>query len=163
MRKWKTREAFSSYPVFTTFDGKRVMLVLGGDAITAHDPATGEELWRWGNWDPDQNKNLRLVASPVAGDGIAVVCAPKKRPVFGVKMGLKGKLDDSALAWTSDPKDFNSDVSTPVFYNGYFYVVSSDKKDHQLCSIPRPGKAPADRRSSHPQVQDSGSPRPTAG
>jgi outer membrane protein assembly factor BamB len=123
----ETREAFST-PVFTTYNGKRQMLVTGGDIISGHDAATGQELWRWGNWNPDQNKNLRLVPSAVAGEGVAVVCSPKKRPVFGVKMGLTGKLDDSALAWTSDPKEFSSDVSTPLFYQGHLYVLSSDYK-----------------------------------
>jgi outer membrane protein assembly factor BamB len=117
------------------------MLVTGGDVITAHDPATGKELWRWGNWNQDQNKNLRLVPSPVAGDGIALVCAPKKRPVFGVKLGLSGKLDDSALAWTSDPKEFTSDVSTPLFYQDHFYVITSDRTKTLSCVDPKTGKA----------------------
>jgi outer membrane protein assembly factor BamB len=136
----ETREAFST-PVFTTWHDKRIMLVTGGDVITAHDPATGKELWRWGNWNQDQNKNLRLVPSPVAGDGIALVCAPKKRPVFGVKLGLSGKLDDSALAWTSDPKEFTSDVSTPLFYQDHFYVITSDRTKTLSCVDPKTGKA----------------------
>ncbi len=134
----ETREAFST-PVFTTYKGQREMLVTGGDCITGHDAATGKELWRWGNWNPDLNKNLRLVPSPVAADGVAVVCSPKKRPVFGVKMGLNGKLSDSDLAWTSDPKEFSSDVSTPLVYQGHLYVLSSDYKKLS-CVEPQTGK-----------------------
>jgi outer membrane protein assembly factor BamB len=123
----ETLESFAS-PVCFTFNGQRQLLIVGGDCITGHDAATGKELWRWGNWNPDQNKNLRLVPSVVAGDGVAVACSPKKRPVFGVKLGLSGKQSDSALAWTSDPKQFTSDVSTPAFYEGKFYILDSDRK-----------------------------------
>ena len=134
----ETLESFAS-PVATTFEGKRLLLIVGGDCITTHDAATGKELSRWGNWNPDQNKNLRLVPSIVAGDGIAVVCSPKKRPVFGVKLGLSGNLSDSDLAWTSDPKEFTSDVSTPAFYQGKFYVLDSDHKT-LICVDPKTGK-----------------------
>jgi len=134
----ETLESFAS-PVAVTFEGKRQLLIVGGDCITGHDAATGQELWRWGNWNPDQNKNLRLVASAVAADGIAVACSPKKRPVFGVKMGLHGKLSDGDLAWTSEPKEFTSDVSTPAFYQGRLYVLDSDKKVLS-CVDPKTGK-----------------------
>ena len=120
-------ESFST-PVFVDFKGERQMLITGGDCISGHDAATGKELWRWGNWNSDKDKNLRLVPSAVAGDGIAVVCSPKNRPTFGVKLGLSGKLDDSALAWTSDPKVVTSDVSTPAYYQGSFYVLDSNRK-----------------------------------
>lgn len=135
----ETLESFST-PVFITFEGKRQMLVTGGDCISAHDAATGKELWRWGNWNPDENKNLRLVPCAVSGDGIAVVCTPKKRPIFGINMkGLAGKQSDGALAWTSDPKVATSDVSTPSFYQGKFYVLDSDRRALS-CLEPKTGK-----------------------
>ena len=133
----ETRESFST-PVFTNVDGKRQMLITGGDVISGHDAATGEEIWRWGHWNDDQNKNLRLVPSAVAGDGIAVVCAPKNRPAFGVKLGMTGKLSDGALAWTSDPKVVTSDVSTPLFYRGKFYILDSNRKTLS-CVDPKTG------------------------
>jgi outer membrane protein assembly factor BamB len=134
----ETLESFAS-PVTYTHNGKRELLIIGGDCITGHDADTGKELWRWGNWNPDLNKNLRLVPSVVAADGIAIACSPKKRPVFGVKLGLSGKQDDSALAWTSDPKQFTSDVSTPAYYEGKFYVLDSDRKAI-TCIEPATGK-----------------------
>ncbi|MBX7207330.1 MAG: PQQ-binding-like beta-propeller repeat protein [Verrucomicrobiaceae bacterium] len=134
----ETLESFAS-PVCATVNGQRQLFIIGGDCITGHDAATGKELWRWGNWNQDQNKNLRLVPSVVVGDGIALACSPKKRPVFGVKPGLSGKQNDSALAWTSDPKDFTSDVSTPAFYGGKFYVLDSDHRTI-TCVEPKTGK-----------------------
>ncbi len=134
----ETLESFAS-PVCFTFEGQRQLFIVGGDCITGHDASSGKELWRWGNWNPDQNKNLRLVPSVVIGDGIALACSPKKRPVFGVKLGLSGRQDDSALAWTSDPKQFTSDVSTPAFYEGKFYILDSDKRALS-CVEPKTGK-----------------------
>ena len=134
----ETLESFAS-PVVTTFEGKRRLMIVGGDCITTHDAATGKELSRWGNWNPDLNKNLRLVPSVVAGEGIAVVCSPKNRPVFGVRLGLSGNLSDGDLAWTSDPKELTSDVSTPAFYQGKFYILDSNRKVIS-CVDPKTGK-----------------------
>jgi outer membrane protein assembly factor BamB len=65
------------------------------------------------------------VPSVVAGNGIALACAPKKNPVFGFKLGSQGLTEP---LWTSDSKEVSSDVSTPLFYEGSFYVLDSDRK-----------------------------------
>lgn len=134
----ETLESFAS-PVVLPVKGQRQLLIVGGDCVTGHDPASGVELWRWGNWNPDLNKNLRLVPSVVTAGNTVVVCSPKKRPVFGVKMGLTGKQDDSALAWTSDGKVLTSDVSTPATYQGKLYVLDSDRRAIS-CVEPDTGK-----------------------
>ena len=121
-------EAFSS-PVFATHGGKRVMLISGGDTLTTHDAVTGDELARLTTWNlagEGYNKFFRLVPSPVVGDGIALVCAPKNSPVFALPMDSKGK--DVKPLWTTDPKIVTSDVSTPAFYEGSFYVLDSGRK-----------------------------------
>ncbi|OAI55721.1 hypothetical protein AYO49_05215 [Verrucomicrobiaceae bacterium SCGC AG-212-N21] len=128
-------EAFSS-PVFTTHEGKRIMLISGGDTCTAHDAATGEELWRLANYNSGKIGHWRLVASPVAGDGMALLCAPKKEPVYAVKLGSKGTVE---AAWKSDGKEATSDVSTPLFYQGKFYILDSDRKTLS-CVEPRTGQ-----------------------
>ena len=134
----ETLEAFSS-PVFHDHEGQRQMLIVGGDCITGHNAGTGEEIWRWGSWNPEKIGHWRLVPSVVAMDGVALACAPKNNPVFGVKLGLKGKLDDSALVWTSDPKVVTTDVSTPLAYQGFFYVLDSGRKSIS-CVEPKTGK-----------------------
>jgi len=120
-------EAFTS-PVPVTHGGRSELLVAGGDCITGHDPATGKELWRWGTWNPEKIGHWRLVPSPVAGGGVALACAPKGSPIYAVKLGQKGNLDDTAISWKSPERDISSDVSTPLFYQGRFYVLNSDKK-----------------------------------
>ena len=137
----EAKEAFST-PVLYEHNGKTQLLVTGGDCITGHDPETGKEIWRWGTWNPDKIGHWRLVPSPVAGNGIALACAPKGAPVYAVKLGGTGKLDDSHIAWKSTNGNVSSDVPTPLFYRGHFYVANNGRKrSHTLsCIEPASGK-----------------------
>ena len=132
-------ESFSS-PVFCTHGGKRVMLISGGDTLTLHDAASGKEYARLTTWNKageGYNKFFRLVPSPVVGDGIALVCAPKNSPVFAMSLDSKG--NDVQPLWTSDPKVVTSDVSTPAYYEGKFYVLDSGRRTLS-CVEPKTGK-----------------------
>lgn len=131
-------EAYST-PLPFTHQGRTEILIAGGDCITGHNPATGQELWRWGTWNPSRITHWRLVPSPVAGGGVVLACGPKGAPVCAVKAGASGQLDDSALAWKSEGRDLSSDVSTPLFYQGRFYVLNSDRKSLS-CVEPATGK-----------------------
>ena len=131
-------EAYST-PIPSTGDGRSEILVAGGDCLTGHDPATGAELWRWGTWNPSKIPHWRMVVSPVSGGGVALACGPKGAPVFAVKEGLSGRLDDSALAWVSKDRDVSSDVSTPLFYKGRYFILNSDKRI-LACVEPSSGK-----------------------
>lgn len=124
------RESLESYATaipHTDADGKTELLVVGGDVITAHDPTTGDELWRWGTWNPDHREEWwRVVPSAVVGGGVALLCAPKRAPVFAVKLGRSGDISEDGLVWKSEgrPNPLSSDVPTPLFYRGAFYVLS---------------------------------------
>lgn len=108
--------------------GDEVQLLLaGGDVLTGHDPATGAELWRWGTWNEGHREKFwRLVPSVVCGDGVALVCAPKRAPVYAVALGGSGELETDALRWKSGgrPNPVSSDVPTPAFWDGHFFVLS---------------------------------------
>jgi len=116
------KESLESFA--TPIPHKGQVLIAGGDVLTGHDPKTGKELWRWGTWNPGhQEVWWRLVPSPVAGDGVALVCAPKRAPVYAVK------LADASKAWDSgDKSPVSSDVPTPLFYQGKFFVLSDVRK-----------------------------------
>ena len=131
-------EAYTT-PIPTTHNGRTEILITGGDCITGHNPETGQELWRWGTWNPDKIGHWRLVPSPVAGAGVALACGPKGAPVFAVKLGGKGQLDDSWIAWKSTVRDVTSDVPTPLFYKNRFYVLNGGKRQ-LLCVEPANGK-----------------------
>jgi outer membrane protein assembly factor BamB len=118
-------ESFST-PIPLIHDDRKQVLVAGGDDLTSHDAATGEELWRWGTWNPERITHWRLVPSPVAGQGVVLACAPKRDPIYAIRLNGSGRLDDSAIAWVSEPRQsrVSSDVPTPAFYDGDFFVLS---------------------------------------
>jgi len=113
-------EAFTT-PVPFTYNGRKELLVAGGDCLTGHDPVTGKELWRSGSWNPTKIGHWRLVPSPVAGAGVILGCAPKKSPVYAVQAGGNGSV---GWLWTSEQREVSSDVPTPLFFEGDFFVLS---------------------------------------
>ncbi len=124
----ESREAFST-PVVFEHAGRTELLLIGGDDLTGHDPETGKELWRWGTWNPTRIGHWRLVPSAVGGGGVILACAPKGDPIYAIKAGGKGLLDDSAIAWQSDKRSpLSADVPTPLFYQDDFFILSDVKK-----------------------------------
>lgn len=126
--KVESLESYTTTIPYIAKDGQKQLLLVGGDVLTGHDPATGKELWRWGTWNPNhREKYWRLVPSVVVGGGVAVVCAPKRAPVFAVQLGGKGEIDqEEGLAWKSKgrPNPVSSDVPTPAFDGNHFFVLS---------------------------------------
>jgi outer membrane protein assembly factor BamB len=124
----ESRESYTT-PVPVVHDGQPQLLVMGGDAISGHDPATGRELWRWGQWNPARAPHWPQIASPLTGGGVALVCVPKLQPVYAIRLGGAGTLDERAVAWTSRAlKTVSTEVPTPAFYHGDFFVLSDSRK-----------------------------------
>ena len=133
-------EAYST-PIPLVHNGRKELIVAGGDIMTGHDAATGKELWRWGTWNEgNRNRTYRLVPSPVAGGGVILASGPKLEPVFAVKAGQSGDVSETGLAWQSERRGaVTTDVPTPLFYRGKFYVVS-DLRKNISCVEPADGK-----------------------
>jgi len=124
----ESHEAYST-PMPYEYKGRKELLVAGGDCLTGHDPETGRELWRWGTWNPNKISHWRLVPSPVAGEGIILACAPKGDPIYAIKAGGNGKLDDSWIAWKTDQqRELSSDVPTPAFAYGDFFILGDARR-----------------------------------
>jgi outer membrane protein assembly factor BamB len=136
----ESREAYST-PIPMDNNGRKELVIAGGNILTGHDPDTGQELWRWGTWNPDHREPFwRLVPSPVSGGGVVMACAPKGSPVYAAKTGGRGDLGPAGLAWASEPRSpVSSDVPTPCFYKGKFYVLS-DVRKALSCVNPADGK-----------------------
>jgi len=134
----ESREAFST-PIPVVHEDREEIVIAGGDALTGHDPETGEELWRWGTYNPERISHWRLVPSPVYGEGVLLVSAPKGDPIYAIEAGGSGDLPASANLWTSKGKEVTADVPTPLFYDGYFYVLNGRNK-FLSCLHPTTGK-----------------------
>ena len=124
----EARESHTT-PIPMTHKGHTQLLIAGGDALSGHDPKTGKELWRWGDWNPKRIRRWPLIASPVAAEGLALVCVPKRQPVYAVHVDRTGTLDGSGVAWdTREAKTVTSEVPTPAYYDGDFFVLSDSRK-----------------------------------
>ena len=116
------RESPDSYttPALLQYDGRTEIVITGGDVVTGHDPETGQELWRADGLNPNNNRNFRIVASPlIIGD---VIIAPtRERPMLALKAGGHGDVTTSHRLWSfgSGP-----DVPTPVSDGELLYVVT---------------------------------------
>ncbi|MGC8886762.1 MAG: PQQ-binding-like beta-propeller repeat protein [Verrucomicrobiia bacterium] len=136
-------ESMESYTTPIPHNGKNGLeiLLLGGDYITAHNPQTGEEIWRCGGINPrqtDMQRNwFRIVPSPVPAGDIIAICAPKGQPVIGIRDGGKGLVTDSHIVWVC--KETTSDWSTPLFYRNKLFVLDGGKRTLS-CLEPGSGK-----------------------
>jgi outer membrane protein assembly factor BamB len=123
----ESKEAYST-PIPFEGAGRTELLIVGGDYISGHSLADGAEYWHWGTWNPTRIGHWRLVPSPVTGDGMVLACAPKGAPVYAFKTGSKGDLGEAGVAWKSAGRDVASDVCTPLYYQGRFYVLNGDRR-----------------------------------
>jgi outer membrane protein assembly factor BamB len=134
--KNESQEAYSS-PIPDTGGKHAEIIIVGGNYTTAHDPETGNELWRCGGLNSRDDSFFRTVPSPLVADGMIISCAPKKAPVFGIKDGGKGDVTGTAIAWTF--KEFPSDCVTPLYYKGKVFVLDGDKQ-MMTCLDPKTGE-----------------------
>src|SRR3989441_11211036 len=116
------RESPDSYttPTLLRYGNHVEIVVTGGDCVTGHDPATGEELWRGTGFNPDKSPGRRVIASPVVHDD--VLYAPTRvRPLIAFRVGGRGDISQSHKLWSfmNGP-----DVPTPVTDGKYFYSVN---------------------------------------
>lgn len=124
----ETKESYATPVPHKTAAGREELIIIGGSAITGHDPATGTEIWRFTGWDPNKEPYWRLVPSVVTGAGVIIGCAPKGGPVMAVKEGGTGDVSATHKAWFSDGKELTSDVPVPLFYKDHFFVLEHTTK-----------------------------------
>jgi len=115
----------------------REILVVGANYLTAHNPETGAEVWRFGGLNSRNELHWRNVPCPVTVGNMVIVSAPRGDPVIGIKAGGRGVVTDTHLAWKS--KDFPTDCTTPLIYQKSLYVLDGD---HQVmtCRDPQTGE-----------------------
>jgi outer membrane protein assembly factor BamB len=96
------------------------IVITGGDVVTGHDPATGQELWRADGLNPQNNPSYRIVASPVTHNDL-VIAPTRERPMLVLKAGGRGDVTTSHKLY-----EFNNgpDVPTPVTDGSHLYVIT---------------------------------------
>jgi outer membrane protein assembly factor BamB len=132
-----SREAYVT-PYLYEWNGRKELIIPAGECVTGHDPATGAELWRWWFTPADRKTNTQHnVPTPVARDGLIFVVRPERRPLFAIRAGGKGLLDDAALAWTY--QDNHCWIASPVLYRDRLYVLQEQEKA-MVCIEPKTGR-----------------------
>ncbi len=115
-------------PFVHEVDGMREIVITGGDVVTGHDFDTGEERWRSGGLNPENNRAYRIVASPVVRDGI--IYAPTRvKPLLAIRAGGRGDITESHRLWSFDR---GPDVPSPVTDGELFYMVNDNGVMHAL-------------------------------
>jgi outer membrane protein assembly factor BamB len=131
-------ESLEAYTTPMPYDrgGKAEIVLVGGDYLTGHDPATGREFWRFG-YNPSRRGMWRLVPGSVAWEDLIYFAIPRGKGIWAAKVGGTGKLGEDAVAWKFDST--TTDSATPLVYDNSLYVLDSDRKT-MVCFDPRTGK-----------------------
>ena len=117
------REAPDAYttPIAYEQNGVTQIIISGADYVTGHDPDTGREIWRAGGLNPRKAANYRIVASPLAVDGM-IYAPTRNRPLLAFRTGGEGDITESNLVWKWDAPG-GPDVPTPVCDGNRFFMV----------------------------------------
>ncbi|MGE5294357.1 MAG: PQQ-binding-like beta-propeller repeat protein [Solirubrobacterales bacterium] len=126
-----------STPVPFVRNGKAELLFTGGDFVTAHDPATGQELWRIETWT-EKVRDSRVIPSLVTGQGLVFGCRHKHEGLFAVQPPTDGG-EAAKIVW--EFTDAAPDAGTPLFYDGRLYAFDGLKRKTMTCLDPKTGKA----------------------
>jgi len=115
-------EAAQSYstPVVVTRNGLEMLIVLGADHVTAHDAATGKELWRIGGLNPTKQMFYRSIASAVVTNDMVIAPYARAKTITGIRLGGSGDVTQSHVVWTKE--GLGTDVPTPAAVDGKVYV-----------------------------------------
>lgn len=111
-----------STPLVVTHEGEKRLIVLGADHVTAHDTSSGEEIWRVGGMNPEQDHYFRSIASPVAADGLIIAPYARGQTLTAIRMGGRGDVTDSHVVWIKE--GHSADVPTPAAVDGRVYVCT---------------------------------------
>jgi outer membrane protein assembly factor BamB len=106
--------------------GRDEILIFGGDCLTGHDAVTGNELWRFGGWNPTHNSTWRMIPTPVVAGGNIVICTARGNRLVAVHTGGAGDIGATHQAW--DSTDISTDIAVPLQYRGRLYVLHGDRK-----------------------------------
>lgn len=125
------KESMEAYSTPIPFNGPNgwEILIVGGDYATGHDANTGKELWRSSSLNPRRDPWWRIVPSPVVAGEHIFAAGPKRDPLYAINRGK--------IIWSN--KEYTTDWSTPLSYEGKLYVLDGDRKT-LTCAKPETGE-----------------------
>jgi outer membrane protein assembly factor BamB len=114
----ESRDSYTT-PLVVERDGREILIILGADHVTAHAADTGQELWRVGNFNPQEFRNYRSISSPVIEGDIILAPYARGESLTAIRTGGKGDVTSSHVLWKARTA---ADVPSPVVYEGRVYI-----------------------------------------
>jgi outer membrane protein assembly factor BamB len=114
----ESRDSYTT-PLVVEQDEREVLIILGADHVTAQVADTGEELWRVGDLNPDEQRNYRSIASPVIEGDIILAPYARGESLTAIRTGGSGDVTSTHVLWTAEVA---ADVPSPVVYEGRVYI-----------------------------------------
>lgn len=108
-------------PVVVDQNGTETIIVWGAEHLTAHDAASGKELWFCGGFNPEEKRNWVQVASFVLDGDIAIIPYGRGARLAGIRLGGTGDVSKANRLWTKE--NIGSFVPSPSLHDGKVYVV----------------------------------------
>lgn len=127
-----------STPVPFIRNGQTEILNTGADFITAHNPETGKELWRF-EYHTNKVRDTRIIPSLVTGDGLIFGTRHKHGGVFAVHPPNPDNQPEARIIWNYYGP--SPDASTPLYYQKRLYVLNGIKMGKVVtCLDPKTGR-----------------------
>jgi outer membrane protein assembly factor BamB len=106
-------------PLLLDIDGRTELVTLGSDAVVAHDPHTGEELW-WFTFNGYSN-----VSMPAYSDGLLYFSSGFGPAAFyAIKAGGQGDLTQSNKVWSLTRSGAVPLDVSPLVVGDAVYIIS---------------------------------------
>jgi len=132
----ESREAYTTPIPYAGLRGTE-LLIVGGNAVTAHRPDTGAELWRFTGLNVKRILGGRIVPSPVTSPGYLYACGPKREVLLALRDGGAGEVTAAQVAWRFT--EYVPDVCTPLMYQNKLFVLDGDRQV-MTCLHPQTGE-----------------------
>lgn len=142
-------DAYST-PIIVAIDGKRQLVVSGGDYVTGHDLSSGKEIWRMGGFNPDGKSYYRTIASSIAIGDVVYTTSARGKPFIAFKAGGSGNITGKAEIWKND---LGSEVPTPTTDGKRIFVLND--RGIVVALDAKSGKIIWDRRRIEPGIYSS--------
>ncbi len=112
-------ESWSS-PIVVATKKRTELVVNSRELVIAHDPASGEELWR------SDGVGVNPVPTPVTGHNLVVVAAGVgQKHAMAIRLGGSGDITDtSQIAWNYYKG--TAHITSPILYGDYLYLLTDN-------------------------------------
>jgi len=132
----ESMETYST-PIPFVRNGRAEILNTGADFITAHDPDTGKELWRF-EYQTSKVRDSRIIPSLVIGEGLIFGTRHKHGGVFALQPPNPNN-PSGRIVWEFDGP--SPDAGTPLYYQKRLYVLNGIKYGKVVtCLEPKTGR-----------------------